>query len=257
MAANDTLPDSILLVDKARGVSSFDIIRKIRKIFACGRKTGPIRKIGHAGTLDPIATGLVIVLINGATRMSAEFLNLDKVYSAQIFVGTSTDTYDATGRTVDSVALAPDYFSVPDNVSRFEHAVLSFGGEIMQEPPMFSALKKDGSPLYKLARKGVVVDREPRKCFIYSISRSGGFEYDPGRSGFVTGFEVRCSKGTYIRSLCNDIGGKFGVPCHMSGLRRVSVGNFHVSAAVSFDGMTQDVISAGLIAAGKENLKRD
>jgi len=247
MTLTETLPDSILLVDKSRGVSSFDIIRKIKRAFPGARSGGPIKKIGHAGTLDPIATGLVIVLVNGATRRSSDFLNKDKVYQAGLFIGSSTDSYDATGAVNERIELPPDYFSFPENISRFNDSLLSFLGEIMQEPPMFSAIKKNGSPLYKLARKGVTVERAPRKCLIYSISVSGAPEYDSSAGGFFAQFVVGCSKGTYIRSLCHDIGGKIGVPCHMASLRRISIGEYDVSGALEYGEINAENVLKNII----------
>lgn len=228
--------DGILAVDKVAGVSSFDILRRIKAAFKRSGREAELKKIGHAGTLDPIASGLVITLINGATKRSADFLNMDKTYVAELFIGFSTDSYDATGETVEEISMPPDYYESPANLARLADALASFRGEIMQEPPMFSAIKKNGRPLYKLARNKVTVEREKRRCVIYSIGPVCEKPvYDEALEGFRFGYSVRCSKGTYIRSLCHDIGAAIGVPCHMSALRRVEIGGIRVENAFAFD----------------------
>jgi tRNA pseudouridine55 synthase len=231
------LKDGILPVDKIAGVTSFDIIRRIKAAFKKSGRTAELKKIGHAGTLDPIATGLVIILINGGTKRSSDFLNMDKTYIAELFIGYSTDSYDATGETADKIPLGSDYYDSPDNLKKLAGALASFRGEIMQEPPMYSAIKKDGLPLYKLARKNITVEREKRKCTIYFIEAAGPDKpsYDPQLEGFRFSYAVSCSKGTYIRSLCRDIGAAIGVPCHMSALRRVETGGIKVESALAYD----------------------
>ena len=242
---NFKIPDSILLIDKSTGISSYDIIRKIKTAFRTDapKAERQLQKIGHAGTLDPIATGLVIILINGGTKRSDSFLTLDKCYDATLFIGSSTDSYDSTGKILESKELCAGYFDDPEKLSELKRAVESFTGEIMQEPPMFSALKKNSVPLYKLARNGVTVPREKRLCKIYSIEMMDEKpSYDEALKGFNFSFRVSCSKGTYIRSLCYDIGVKLAIPCHMSGLRRVSVGKYNISEALKIADISKETV---------------
>jgi len=240
-------PDAILLVDKKTSVSSFDVIRRIKGAFRVAGNIQKLSKIGHAGTLDPIASGLLIILINAATKKSESFLTLDKAYEAELLIGQSTDTYDSTGEVLDRLSLMHDYFDAGKNEDTLKRAIDSFVGEIMQEPPMYSAIKKNGSPLYKLARKGITVEREKRKCNIYAVDHAGSPLYDIEKQAFKYTFKVKCSKGTYIRSLCHDIGIKLNIPCHMSGLRRTEVGPYSVSKALAFDDINFDSVMAALI----------
>ncbi|HNY11968.1 MAG TPA: tRNA pseudouridine(55) synthase TruB [Candidatus Wallbacteria bacterium] len=247
---NFKIPDSILLIDKSTGISSYDIIRRIKMTFKTDapKAERPLAKIGHAGTLDPIASGLVIILINGGTKKSDSFLTLDKCYEATLFIGSATDSYDSTGKVLEAKELPAGYFDDPQNFSGLKLAIESFVGEIMQEPPMFSALKRNSVPLYKLARNGISVPREKRLCKIYSIKLTGERAlYDEVLKGFNFSFRVSCSKGTYIRSLCYDIGVKLGIPCHMSGLRRVSVGEYNVSEALPVDEISKETVLNKLI----------
>lgn len=228
--------DGILLVDKIANISTFDIIRKIKKIFKENKNGSFLNKIGHAGTLDPIATGLVILLINNATKLAFKFLNLDKIYDVELFIGFSTNTYDSTGIITEKKVIEKNYFQNHENLITLHNVLNSFIGEILQEPPMFSAIKKNGVPLYKLARKNLVIERNLRKCTIYSIKPNINIPtFDEKLEGFCFKFIVHCSKGTYVRSLCNDIGIKLNIPCHMKSLRRIAIGDFNVSDALSYD----------------------
>ncbi len=242
---NLKIPDSILLIDKSTGISSYDIIRRIKTVFWNGvpKSERQLVKIGHAGTLDPIASGLVVILINGGTKRSDSFLTLDKCYDATLFIGSATDSYDSTGKVLESKELDAAHFDDAEKLSELKRAVESFMGEIMQEPPMFSALKKNSVPLYKFARNGVTVPREKRLCKIYSIRFIDEKPlYDADLKGFNFSFSVSCSKGTYIRSLCFDIGARIGIPCHMSGLRRVSVGEYSVAKALAVDEISKETV---------------
>jgi tRNA pseudouridine55 synthase len=235
-SSTNIIPDGILPVDKITGVTSFDIIRRVKAAFKKSGRSDELKKIGHAGTLDPIASGLVIALINGGTKKSDSFLNLDKTYEAELFIGYSTDSYDASGETADKIPLDANYYEIPDNFKKLLDALDSFKGEIMQEPPMFSAIKKNGRPLYKLARQKITIEREKRKCVIYSIGACSDKPlYDENLQGFKFKYTVKCSKGTYIRSLCHDMGAAIGVPCHMSALRRTGIGGYKVEDALAYE----------------------
>jgi len=207
--------NGILIVDKPTGWTSFDVVNFIRKRFA-------IQKAGHAGTLDPMATGVLVVLLGSATKLSGEFSGHDKDYAATMTLGIVTDTGDSEGKVIRTA-------EVPD-VSRAEvETVLeSFSGEISQIPPMVSAIKHNGTPLYKLARKGIEVERKPRSVTIHKI-RLTDFRL-PELS-----IEVSCSKGTYIRTLCEDIGERIGCGGSLSSLRRTRSGEFSIVNAVSID----------------------
>ncbi|HXK50405.1 MAG TPA: tRNA pseudouridine(55) synthase TruB [Clostridiales bacterium] len=200
----------ILLIDKEPDCTSFDVVAKLRKILH-------IRKIGHAGTLDPFATGLLVMLVGKATKMQDGLMMNDKIYECTIKLGERTDSFDRTGTVISTSEK-----QVTEEEIR--QAVMSFVGEGEQLPPMFSAVKKDGKRLYELARKGVEIEREPRKITIHSIDL-----LESGRDSFR--MRVNCSKGTYIRSLADDIGTKLGTYAHLKELRRVSSGEYSVNDA--------------------------
>jgi tRNA pseudouridine55 synthase len=195
----------MVLIDKEENWTSFDVVARLRKILN-------IKKIGHAGTLDPFATGLLLLLTGNTTKRQDELMSEDKVYEAEIKLGEKTDSYDRTG----TVIAVSDKKVTEDEIRT---AVMSFTGEQFQMPPMFSAIKKDGKRLYELARKGIEIEREPRKITINSIDILG-IGSDSVR------IRVHCSKGTYIRSLAYDIGEKLGTFGHLKELRRTRIGNF-------------------------------
>lgn len=200
----------ILLIDKEPDWTSFDVVAKLRNILK-------IKKIGHAGTLDPFATGLLLILVGKATKKQDELMLSDKIYETEIKLGERTDSFDRTG----SVTASSDKQVSDDEI---RSAVMSFTGEQLQLPPMFSAVKKDGKRLYELARKGIEIEREPRKIIIHSIDILG-IESNTVR------IRVHCSKGTYIRSLADDIGEKLGTYAHLKELRRTKIGDFSVNDA--------------------------
>ncbi|MFH2138578.1 MAG: tRNA pseudouridine(55) synthase TruB [Candidatus Omnitrophota bacterium] len=206
--------NGILLVDKPKGFTSHDIVNKLRYVLQ-------IKKIGHAGTLDPEATGLLIMLIGKATKSSADFLGLDKIYEVELTLGVKTSTADHTGEILEQKEVKE--FS-PDAINGI---INTFKGVSEQIPPMMSAKKINGKKLYVLARKGIEVERKPQKILISDIKVT---KIDLRNIWFT----VHCSKGTYIRTLCEDIGGKLGCGGHMSGLRRTAIGKFKVHDA--FDG---------------------
>lgn len=204
----------IVLVDKPADWTSHDVVAKLRGITR-------ERRIGHSGTLDPMATGLLVVFLGRATR-AVEFAEADeKTYIAELRLGMTTDTQDTTGNTVSTSADIPTRADV-------ESALQGFLGEIDQIPPMYSAIKRDGKKLYELARKGVEVEREPRRITISRLEILKG-ENDAYQ------LNVRCSKGTYIRTLCHDLGASLGCGGCMSGLRRTEAGVFSVADAYSME----------------------
>ena len=199
--------NGIVIVDKPCGITSHDVVSRMRRIF----KT---RRVGHSGTLDPMATGVLPVFIGRATRACEFALSDEKAYTARFRLGIVTDTQDITGEVLEERAV---------NVSSEEvfAACESFCGTISQTPPMYSAIKVDGVPLYKLAREGKTVERKSREITIHSIAARhiGGDEYE---------IDVACSKGTYIRTLIYDIGEKLGCGASMTALRRTKSGVFSI-----------------------------
>jgi tRNA pseudouridine55 synthase len=208
-----------LIIDKPAGITSHDVVRRVRR--AAG-----MRRVGHAGTLDPMATGLLPVALGDATRLIEYFSDREKGYSAVMRLGSETDTQDSEG-----VELAAADWSGID-AAQVEAALVQFRGEIEQIPPMYSALKKDGVPLYKLARQGIEIERPVRKMTIHSLEMTG---FAPPE----VCFDVVCSKGTYVRTLCHDLGRTLGCFAHMTGLRRFLHGRFDLSSAVSLEEVEQ------------------
>ncbi len=215
MNPNDFRDSGILLVDKPKEWTSHDVVNCIRRRFR-------LKKVGHAGTLDPAATGLLVILLGKATKLSARLTGDDKVYSGTMRLGVETHSQDAEG---EITATSSTDGITPEAVQK---VAAEFVGDISQIPPMVSAIKKDGQPLYKLARKGQTVEREPRLITIHSleITRIEIPQVD---------FQVHCSKGTYVRTLCADIGAKLGCGAHLSDLRRLSSGPFNVKDAHSLE----------------------
>jgi len=202
-----------LIIDKPAGLTSHDVVRRIR------RKLG-IRRVGHGGTLDPMATGLMPVAVGDATRLLEFFSDSDKGYLATMQLGATTDSQDADGQIMETADWSGiDHFMV-------KSAINAMVGPIEQVPPMFSALKRDGVPLYKLARKGIAVDRPPRPVLIRSIEMTDC-------SLPEVSFSVVCSKGTYVRTLAHDIGQQLGCGAHLTALRRFRHGPYDLSAAVT------------------------
>ncbi|HQO09394.1 MAG TPA: tRNA pseudouridine(55) synthase TruB [Clostridiales bacterium] len=201
---------AVILVDKEPGWTSFDVVARLRNVLK-------IKKIGHAGTLDPFATGLLLILTGKATKIQDEFMGSDKIYEADLKLGERTDSFDKTGNIIASSDKKANEKEIIETVSNFT-------GEQLQMPPMFSALKVGGKKLYNLARKGIEIEREPRKITINSI------DVLDVNSGSVR-LRISCSKGTYIRSLADDIGTKLGTYAYLTELRRISSGGFNVSDA--------------------------
>ncbi|HHV98124.1 MAG TPA: tRNA pseudouridine(55) synthase TruB [Clostridiaceae bacterium] len=206
--------NGILNILKPPGMTSFDVVSYLRKISG-------IRKIGHAGTLDPGAAGVLPVCIGSATKAIEYMMDKDKVYRAELTLGIETDTQDSSGRIICEKAVKVTEEEITDCIN-------SFIGETEQVPPMYSAVKVGGQKLYDLARKGVNVERKPRKIKIYSINVVR-------ISGAKVMFDVACSKGTYIRTLCADIGQKLGCGGHMSFLVRKRAGIFDIQTALTLE----------------------
>jgi tRNA pseudouridine55 synthase len=207
----------ILNVDKPAGWTSFDIVRFVRG--RCGE-----RRVGHAGTLDPAATGVLPVLIGQATRLTQYLVDATKAYEATVELGVDTDTYDAEG---DVVARADASHVTREQV---EAALDAFRGSFMQTPPIYSALKRDGVPLYKRARRGEAIEVEPRPARVDEL-------YITDWSPPLVSLHVECAKGFYVRSLAHDLGAALGVGGMLSALRRSRVGAFRVEAAVTLDAL--------------------
>ena len=211
--------DGIVLLNKSRGISSFKAINKLKWIIGSS-------KVGHAGTLDPIAEGLLIVMINNATKFSDNLMKRDKEYFVELELGYETTTYDTEGEITEK-------YEGDINISdeKILEVINSFTGEIMQVPPMYSAIKINGEKLYELARKGIEVEREARKVKIYSIREIHVENKEKCRISFYT--EV--SSGTYIRSLVRDIGRKLGVYATMTKLVRTKIDKYNIEESVSME----------------------
>lgn len=207
--------DGVLLVDKPGGPTSHDIVDKIRRHFR-------LAKVGHAGTLDPQATGLLVIMIGRGTKLANNLMSADKTYEGVIHLGIATDTQDAEGKVVSEA----DPGQVTEELLAAEMKKLT--GDIMQIPPMVSAAKKDGVPLYKLARQGKVVERRPKLVRIYEFTLRS---FKLPRACFF----LRCSKGVYARTLCDDIGHALKCGAHLENLRRQASGEFSVQEAYTLE----------------------
>jgi tRNA pseudouridine55 synthase len=207
--------DGALLVDKPSGPTSHDVVDAIRRRFG-------IKKVGHCGTLDPNATGLLIIVLGRGTKLSEKLMGADKVYEGAVKFGEATDSYDSDGEITESKPVPPL------TLDQLNEAAVVFIGDLMQTPPMVSAMKVKGVPLYKLARKGIEVAREPRLVHIYNF-RFTNYEPPLGR------FRIACTKGTYVRSIAHELGQKLGCSAHLAALRRVTSGKFDVADAAALD----------------------
>ena len=206
--------DGALLLDKPVGLSSNTALQEAKRLMGA-------KKAGHGGTLDPLASGLLVILFGEATKFAGPMLDADKEYLATVKLGERTDTGDAEGAVMERHPVAVS----PDDIAR---ALARFRGEIEQLPPMHSALKHEGVPLYKIARQGGTVERKPRRVQIHELELLA-------RKGDSLEIRVRASKGTYIRTLAEDIGTSLGTGAHLAGLRRIASGRFNVRDAVTLD----------------------
>lgn len=210
-----TALDGALLIDKPSGPTSHDVVDAIRRKFG-------IKKVGHCGTLDPNATGLLIIVLGRGTKLSERLMGDDKVYEGTIKFGETTDSYDSDGELTGSLPV------LPMTLDQLNEEAAAFVGDQMQVPPMVSAIKKGGVPLYKLARKGQEVEREPRLIHIYN------FRFTDYVEPLAT-FKLACTKGTYVRSVAHDLGQKLGCGAHLATLRRSVSGKFDVADAKPLD----------------------
>jgi len=239
--------DGVLVINKPAGWTSHDVVARARTLLG-------VPKVGHTGTLDPAATGVLVLCLGKATRIAEYLMNVDKAYRAVLRLGVATDTQDATGTMVGRVAeTLPDQEAIVAVMNRFV-------GRRQQIPPMYSAVKVQGVPLYKAARAGRTVSRSPREFTVHSLGvRSiaptagpppttvgvgGAHSAGPPPTTIDVTFDVICSKGTYVRTLCADIGEVLGVGGHLAGLERRRVGRFCIEEALSLDDL------AGLAGRG-------
>lgn len=217
------MKSGILVVNKPKGISSAGVVNRLKRLLK-------VKKIGHTGTLDPFATGVLPIAVGKATRISKYFLKGVKGYYAQVTLGIETDTYDCTGRVTYTASSAP--LAALDS-DRVKDVVAGFWGPQEQIPPAYSALKHKGQPLYKLARQGQIIEKPPRPIEIMSISMEN---YRMDTNGHpIFDMSVLCSGGTYIRSLAHDIGVALGCGAHLSALQRTRSGQFKIEHALDLD----------------------
>lgn len=220
-ALQSFLEGEVILIDKPLGWTSFDVVRKIRNLTK-------VIKVGHAGTLDPLATGLLIVCTGKFTKKINAYMGMEKTYSGTFTIGATTSTYDLESE--------PENFKPVDYITtqQIKTTTIQFSGDILQVPPAHSAIKRDGKPVYLAARKGEHVVLEPRPVSIY--------QFDITHINLpVLTFLVRCSTGTYIRSLANDYGAALGCGGYMSSLRRTSIGEFDVNKAYTMEAFEEKI----------------
>lgn len=229
--------DGILCVDKPRGWTSFDVVAKVRGIIrAQMRQQNPdIKriKVGHTGTLDPAATGLLVLCVGKATKLVPQFTKLDKTYDVEFTLGVTSITDDSEG-TLEQI-----HDAIPPSETSVRTALNSFLGEQEQVPPQYSAIKVNGCRAYDIARKGQAVELKPRLVTIYDISN---YTYSWPKVHCT----IRVSSGTYIRSIARDLGDRLGVGAYMSALRRLNVGQFDVIDAMNLDSLSFDAIKTNI-----------
>ncbi len=211
--------DGVLLVDKKSGLTSHDVVERFRR-------KAKVKKAGHTGTLDPLATGLLVLCVGRATRLQAYLMGMEKTYEGTIQFGWATDSYDAAGTPVGE-----PHERVVSHIY-FKPYLERFVGAIEQMPPAFSAKKIDGVRAYELARRGEEVKLEPKRVTVYEFEITSV-------SGSTAQFRVRSSAGTYVRSLAHDLGKAIGIPAHLKSLRRTAIGTFHVDKAIPFDKLAE------------------
>lgn len=218
--------DGIIIINKPKNCTSHDIVQKAKKVFG--------KKVGHTGTLDPMATGVLPLLIGKGTLCSKYLINHDKIYEVQLTLGVKTDTADKEGSIIEEKKVPQGAFQK----ERIEEVLKTFLGKQEQTPPMYSAIKVKGKKLYEYARKGQEVEVKPRLIEIYEIKL-----LKINQKEKQIEFQVACSKGTYIRSLCEDIAEKMGTVGYMSKLNRVQVGGFSIEQAISIEQLEKGEIS--------------
>lgn len=222
--------NGVLNIFKPSGITSFDVVRVVKKV-------ANTKKVGHTGTLDPLASGVLPICIGNATKIVDFIMSESKIYKSTLKLGVITDTYDREGKVIKEEPVCL-------NDETIHQCVSSFVGTINQVPPMYSALKVNGQKLYELARKGIEIERNSREVHIYSIN------IETIQIPYVT-FKVHCSKGTYIRSLCYDIGEKLGVGALMWELEREKTGAFNIENSIHINSLTKDNLEWNLISMDK------
>ncbi|MGB6370183.1 MAG: tRNA pseudouridine(55) synthase TruB [Atribacterota bacterium] len=216
--------NGILNIFKPKGISSYQTVKEVRDIFN-------ISKAGHTGTLDPSASGVLLVCIGQATKIAEFLVGLKKHYQGEMILGISTDSQDSEGKIIQKREVGTDF-----DENRIKDIFQKYEGTISQTPPMFSAAHYKGKRLYRLARKGIEVKRNPKKVKIYQLNLINFYqEVNP-----IVKFEVICSKGTYIRTLCNDIGDELGCGAHLSNLVRKKVGNFSIEDSLNLEELKKE-----------------
>ena len=222
--------EGILNIDKPSGMTSHDVVARVRRVAG-------LRRVGHTGTLDPLATGVLVVCLGRATRLVEYVVGRPKTYEAVVRLGQSTNTYDSDGEVTVERPL-------PETLSfeLLEQALDRFRGDIAQVPPMYSAIKKNGQPLYKLARQGIEIERPPRQVTIYELSILAW-------EGEQLSLSITCSAGTYIRSIAHDLGELLGCGGHLTALRRTAVGLFTTENGVPLDDLTPENVARHLAPA--------
>lgn len=215
--------DGIILIDKPKGVTSHDIVYKVKKLLN--------EKVGHTGTLDPNATGVLPLLVGRGTKLSKYLINHDKTYIVTLKLGEKTDTADSEGKVIEKKEVSKEVFSKEKLLQTFSN----FTGKILQTPPIYSAIKVNGKKLYEYARKGQEVEIKPRQIEIYKISL-----IEINQIANTIEFEVSCSKGTYIRSLCEDIAKELNTVGYMKELRRVQVGEFLIKDSITVEDLQKN-----------------
>lgn len=226
--------DGVLLVDKVAGITSHDVVDKFRR-------RSKIKKVGHTGTLDPLATGLLVLCVGKTTRLQAYLMGMEKTYEGTIQFGWATDSYDSTG--------TPAGDPVEVNVEQvdFEPLLAKLRGEIDQMPPAFSAKKVDGTRAYELARRGEEVKLQTKRVTVRQFDLTSV-------TGSTARFIVRSSAGTYVRSLVHDLGQAAGIPAHLAALRRTAIGNFSIADAIPYERLANDRIETVLASPHFQNL---
>ena len=214
--------EGVILINKPEGLTSHDVVDFIRKRFK-------IKKVGHAGTLDPMATGLLIILLGSFTKKSLYFSSLGKEYKTRMMLGISTDTGDKEGKIVKEKNLS-DY---KDKIGLIDDLLKDFTGEISQIPPMFSAKKIRGKKLYEFARRGISIQREPRRVMIDDI------KIIKKDLPFIDLY-IKCSKGTYVRQIATDVGERLGCGAHLVSLERIAIGGFSLEKAISTEELKKE-----------------
>jgi tRNA pseudouridine55 synthase len=228
----ESLPPLVILLDKPVGPSSFRLVQMVRRILG-------VKKVGHAGTLDPFASGLLIICVGrGATRLVDRLMAGDKEYEATLQLGAATDTHDSQGKVLTRAPVTPEHFA------RLEEVLAPYRGEIWQSPPAFSAAKHQGKPLYAYARRGEIIAKPPRRVQIHELRP---LALDREQQRLV--LRIRCSKGTYIRSLAHDIGRDLGCGAHLVALRRLASGSFRVEEAMDGAALCDRELVAAQLAA--------